>query len=204
MLIGLTGSLGSGKSTVLKEFRELGALTISADDIVHQVLERTDVKKEIARIFGTGVFSGPDIDRRRLAARVFSSDAQRHKLEEILHPLVYERVMEFYKGHPGSIVVAEIPLLFESGKKDDFDMVVLVVCPRDQAIKRLEERGLTKDEAEKRLRVQMPVEEKARLSDFVIDNSGSWEDTSEQVRKIWQKISARAGVHSARNSHGQQ
>ncbi len=193
VLVGLTGNFGSGKSTVLKMFRELGALTFSADELVHGLLNRNDIKKEIRKIFGAQVFNGSDIDRRELARKAFSSKKLRMKLEEILHPLVYKRVGEFRREYPERIIVAEIPLLFETGRQRDFDFIILVTCPRGVAIERLEKRGFASREVQRRLKAQMPMEEKIKYSDFVVDNSGTLAETRRQVKKIWEKLTYSGG-----------
>jgi len=189
MLIGLTGSFGSGKSTILKMFERLGALTVSADKIVHQLLKRPQVKSEIKKRFGPQVFNGPDIDRKRLAKRIFSSETDRKDLEQILHPLVYKEVKGLQEAHPERIIVAEIPLLLESGRQEDFDMLVLVTCEPETAIKRLQQRGFSRQEAVRRLDTQMPVAEKVKRADYIIDNSGSMEEAERQVGALWKRLS---------------
>ncbi len=188
MLIGLTGGFGSGKSTVLEMFEEMGAFTLSADGIVHELLKKPEIKAEIRAAFGPEVFSGDEVDRKRLAKRVFSSPRARRKLEEILHPLVYQYVSSFHHDKPNEIVVVEVPLLFESGGQANFDMVILVSCDPQKAVERLKKRGFTEEEAWQRLSVQMPLEAKARLSDLVIDNSGSLEETRRQVQGLWNSL----------------
>ncbi len=188
MLIGLTGSFGSGKSTILKMFHRLGARVVSADEIVHELLRRPDVKSEIRKVIGQEVFNGPDLDKERLARRIFSSEMDRKKLEQILHPLVYKEVIALNKAHPESIVVAEIPLLFESKRKDDFDLVVLVTCEPEIAIQRLEKRGFSRQEALARLKAQMPVSEKVKMADYIIDNSGPLDEAERQVHTLWMRL----------------
>ncbi len=191
MLIGLTGSFGSGKSTVLGIFHRLGAQTLSADEIVHELLERPDVREEIKRLFGKEVVSSNGIDKKKLAARIFDSMQDRQRLESILHPLVYDRIMKFHRQHPDQVTVAEIPLLFESGRGSDFDAVIFVTCAQKKRLNRLAKRGFSQEEAKRRLAAQMPEDEKIRLSDFVVDNSGSIEATGRQVRSIWQVLKGR-------------
>ncbi len=188
MLIGLTGSFGNGKSTVLKIFRELGALTLSADAIVHALLERPDVKDAIRAAIGEKVFTGSEIDRKKLAERIFDSEKERRKLENILHPLVYREIMDLREKNPGMLIVAEIPLLLESGRCKDFDFVILVTCRQEEAEKRLIQRGFSSEEIKKRLGAQMSVEEKRKHADFVVDNSGSPEETRRQVEALWKTL----------------
>jgi len=194
LLIGLTGSFGSGKSTVSEMFRELGATVVSADELVHEFLGSREVKEKIRETFGGGVFRGPELDRKELAKRIFASESLRRRLEQILHPLVYEKIKEFQARNPEKMIIAEIPLLFETGKHKDFDFVILVACPEDLAIKRLEKRGFTRYEALERLRAQIPLEEKMKHADFIVDNSGSVDETKRQVKKIWDKLKGTGGA----------
>jgi dephospho-CoA kinase len=197
MLVGLTGCFGSGKSTVLKIFESLGATTIDADSIVHGLLREDSVKKLIRERFGQAVFKGPFIDRNRLARKIFDSEQDRKALEAILHPLVFEYVRRFAASNPDRIVVAEIPLLFEAGDIDDFDAVITVSCAPDTIRKRLMEKGFDAKEIEKRLGAQMPLHEKVKRSDFVLENSGSIREIREQAERIWQEITGARGGSSA-------
>lgn len=194
MLIGLTGSFGNGKSTVLNIFKELGALTLSADTIVHALLQRPEVKEAIRAAIGGKVFMGPDIDRKKLAEKIFDSEEERRKLENILHTLVYREVMDLRKKNPRSLIVAEIPLLFESGRHKDFDYIILVTCRPEEAERRLIKRGFYREEIKKRLKVQMSVKEKRRQADFVVDNSGPPEETRKQVEALWKTLLRREGL----------
>jgi dephospho-CoA kinase len=126
--VGLTGGIGAGKSTALAIFAELGALTLSADTVVHELYTGEDCKKALVERFGVDVLDAEgEIDRRRLAALVRGRPDQLQWLERLTHPLVRERIEAFVKGAPaGSVVVCEVPLLFESGLADAFDLVVTI------------------------------------------------------------------------------
>ncbi len=189
MLVALTGCLGCGKSTVLKIFRELGVRTISADEIVHELLESRGVKEEIRRLFGPDVFlKEGKVDRKRLAQRIFSNEREREKLEMLLHPLVFKRIKKEYEKESGRLMVAEIPLLFETNTQDRFSKVITVYAPMEVAIRRLNKRGMTREDIEARLKSQMPIETKLEMSDFVIDNSRGLKDTKKQVQQVLEKL----------------
>ncbi len=189
MLVALTGCLGCGKSTVLKILRELGVRTISADEIVHELLDSKEVKEEIKRLFGPDVFlKDGKVDRKRLAQRIFSNQKEREKLEGLLHPLVFRRIEKEYEKEPGRLMVAEIPLLFETDTQNRFSKVITVYAPMEVAIKRLKSRGMTREDIEARLKSQMPIETKVERSDFVIDNSRELKEIRKQVQQVLEKL----------------
>ena len=189
MLVALTGCLGCGKSTVLKILRELGVRTISADEIVHELLESKEVQEEIQRLFGPDVFlKDGKVDRKRLAQRIFSNQKEREKLEMLLHPLVFKRIRIEYEKEPGRLMVAEIPLLFETDTQNRFSKVITVYAPMEVAIKRLKSRGMTREDIEARLKSQMPIETKVERSDFVIDNSRELKEIRKQVQQVLEKL----------------
>ncbi len=188
MVVAITGGIGTGKSTVLEIFSGLGARTLSADEIVHQLLRRDDIKRQIREEFGDDVFSDDEIDRKALAGVAFSSEETRRRLESLLHPHVFQEIEAFIRQHGEDVVVVEIPLLFETGSEYRFDYTVTVKAPEDLVYKRLEERGIPVEEIKRRLSHQMPLEEKIRRADLVIDNSGSIEETRRQVERIWKDI----------------
>ncbi len=189
MLVALTGGLGCGKSAVLKLFHDLGIKTISADQIVHELLKDESVKKRLKTMFGGQIFKKDgQIDRKRLAEIVFSSPDDKRRLEALLHPMVYERIIKEHEKAPDDIMVAEIPLLFETKSEKLFDKVITVYTPDEIAAARLKGRGMTIDEIDARLKSQLPVKEKVEKADFVIDNSGSLEETKEQVRSILESL----------------
>ena len=164
----LTGGIACGKSLVAKFLNELGGETIDADDIVHELI--------------------PDpVERRRLAAEVFGNEAKRKELEARLHPLVKQKIESFLSTPTPSTYtshrVAVIPLLFETHWDADYDIICCVKSERGLQISRMmTTRGYTREEAEARLAAQMPVEEKAAKSHYVIENDGSGEELKEKVR----------------------
>lgn len=131
--VGLTGGIGAGKSTALKYFAQAGALTLSADEVVHQLYVREDVRRALAEHFGLEVLSiGGEVDRHRLSEAVRSRREQLAWLEALTHPLVAQEIERFIREAPsGSVVVCEVPLLFESGMEDLFDMIVTIEARAD-------------------------------------------------------------------------
>ncbi len=188
-VVALTGNYGMGKSTVAHLFRELGAITLDLDDIVDDLLREDSVLKEIRKILGNRVFSGKDIDRSRVAEIIFSDKEKRDLLERLIHPLVIERMREFLKKKDRKrVIIVEIPLLFEKGYEDEFDKIITVYTDLETALKRLENKGIKRDQALMRLKAQMTVDEKIRRSDFVIDNNGTINDTKRQVIMIYNRV----------------
>jgi dephospho-CoA kinase len=185
--VALTGGIATGKSYVLARLRERGIPTIEADDIVHDLLGAgTPTTNAIVTQFG-GVFLKPDgsIDRRLLAARVFTDPESRLQIEAIIHPLVYAHIQEWYKALDQPVGIASIPLLYETRREGDFDFVAVTLCSPEQQLQRLLERdGIPEDEARQRIQSQMPADEKARRANFVILTGGTPLSTDRQVDEL--------------------
>ncbi len=205
VVVGLTGGIGSGKSAVARMFKEEGAELIDFDYLARLVVEPDEPAwRDIVEYFGTEILL-PDrtLNRRALAEIVFSDSKSRKALEGFTHPRIFEKrdtLLECIKKEdPSSIVIVDVPLLFELGLRDEVDRVILVYVPRELQLERATNRdGLSREEVERRLRAQVPIEEKKALSDFIIDNTGSFEDTRDQVRKIMRELrelSAKKGEH---------
>jgi dephospho-CoA kinase len=194
LIVGLTGNYGMGKSTVLDMFRELGAVTIKADGIVDLLLHDADVLARIRELLGDGVFSAKGaLDRKKVASVVFRDKSKRDALEAILHPLVFERVGEIIdrisrNDARDKMVVIEIPLMFEKCYNDRFQKTITVYTDEETALKRLEKTGISKDNAMSRLNAQMPIHEKVRRADYVVNNSGTLEETKAQVRAVYDSL----------------
>ena len=188
--VGLTGSIGTGKSTVVQIFKKLGAYVISADEIVHKLLEKEEIKKKIRELFGDVFTPEGKVDRRKVAEIVFDDERKRKQLEGILHPLVFEEIRKFFeevsKKDPKAVAVAEVPLMIETGSYKNYDIIVVVYAPKDTQLKRLTKKGLNKEEAEKRITAQMPIEEKVKYADIVIENTGSLKDLEKEVKKVYE------------------
>ncbi|NOX21154.1 MAG: dephospho-CoA kinase [Nitrospirae bacterium] len=192
MLVALTGGFGTGKSTVLEMFRHCGAHTLSADQIVHELLEREDLKREILEYFGPDILDTDGrIDRKALAERVFSSEENRIWLERLLHPEVFRKIDEFYRQHPEGITVVEIPLLYETSTEDRFDAVVVVYAPESKVKERLKDRGFNEEDISCRMKAQLDINEKLRRADYVVDNSSDQESTFQAVRDIYDRLRKR-------------
>jgi dephospho-CoA kinase len=193
--VGLTGGIACGKSTVLRMLQDLGAATISADSIVHELLDSdTSIRERIRQEFGEGVLDETGrVDRRKLADIAFRDDSARMKLEQILHPEVRRRILVWMDGARSRgtrVAVAEVPLLFEAGLEGDFDCTVAVTAEHGEQLNRLSSRMPVRD-AERRIAAQMPAEEKARRADYALVNSGSLDDLQERVRELWSTLLTR-------------
>lgn len=194
-LIGLTGGVGSGKSTVAEMMRELGAEVVDADEATHAVYEPGSPGFDaVVREFGEAYVDGGRIDRSRLGELVFRDDDARRRLNAIVHPLVREWMAQktAEAAERGvEVVVQDVPLLFENGLERLFSSVVLVYVPEDVQVERLVSgRGFTPERARAMIAAQMPIENKRGLAHHVINNSGKREDTQTQVRAIWKQLAS--------------
>jgi len=193
-LIGLTGGAGSGKSTVSEMFRELGAAVVDADAATHALYEPGSLGFDLIEgEFGPEYVRDGRIDRARLGELVFNDSDARQRLNAIVHPLVREwmaaRTAEALI-HGATVVVQDVPLLFESGLDHLYADVVLVYVPEHVQLQRLVEgRGLSEERARAMIAAQMPIDEKRQRAKHVVDNSGSRDETREQVERIWPQIS---------------
>ena len=192
-LVGLTGGVGSGKSTVAAMLRELGATVVDADEAAHAVYEPgTQGFAAVVREFGEKFVSDGRIDRKRLGELVFKDAYARQRLNVIVHPLVREwmaaRTAEAAERGAG-VVVQDVPLLFENGLERLFPVVVLVWVPREVQIDRLVSgRGFSRERASEVIAAQMPIDEKRARAQHVIDNSGATELTLAQVQRLWEEL----------------
>ena len=192
-LIGLTGGAGSGKSTVATMFRDLGAAIVDADEATHAVYEPgTRGFDAIVAEFGTDFVRDGRIDRQKLGDLVFRDPQARRRLNAVVHPLVREwmaeRTAEAAERGAG-VVIQDVPLLFESGLQGLYSATVLVYArPATQLSRLLEERGLSLARANGMLAAQMPIDEKRRLADHVIDNDGALDETRRQVEEVWARL----------------
>jgi dephospho-CoA kinase len=186
--IGLTGGIGSGKSTVSALLAARGAVVIDADRIAREVVEPgTPGLAAVAEAFGPGVLT-PDgsLDRPALAAIVFADPAAREKLDGIVHPLVRSRAAELAAAAPeDAVVVHDVPLLVETGQAGSYDLVLVVQADPDTRIDRLVRRGLTEEDARARIAAQASDEQRRTVADVVLENDGTPEDLAEQVDRFW-------------------
>ena len=196
-VIGLTGGVGSGKSTVSEMLREMGADVVDADQAAHEAYAPgTPGFDAVVREFGPEfVRKDGAIDRQRLGALVFNDESALRRLNAIVHPLVREwmaaRTAEAAE-RGAAIVIQDVPLLYENGLEGLFSSVVLVYAPEPIQLDRLVHgRGLPPDRARSMIAAQMPMEEKRRRAHHVIDNSGTVEETRRQVEEVWAQMSGR-------------
>ena len=193
-LIGLTGGVGSGKSTVSGFLRELGATVVDADQGAREVVEPgTPGFERVAAAFGPGVVRDGRLDRARLAELVFHDPAALERLNGIVHPLVREWTAERLAEAAAAgaeLVVQDIPLLFENGYQAIFRATILVWVPAELQVQRLAGRGMPEADARARIANQMPIDEKRRLATYVIDNSGTLDQTRAQTARVWTEITA--------------
>jgi dephospho-CoA kinase len=191
VIVALTGGIGSGKSTVARMFEDEGAYVIDFDYLARVVVKPDKPAwRDIVAYFGPEILS-PDrtLNRSALAEIVFSDDESRKALEGFTHHRIFEEsdalVKAIKRKDPCSVVIIDFPLLFELSLNEKFDKVILAYVPRGVQIKRIVERdGLTKEEVEKRLNVQISIEEKRSLSDYIINSEEGLNDTRNQVRKV--------------------
>ncbi len=192
---GLTGNIGSGKSTVASIFAELGAHVIDADVVSHTLLEPgTEVYQKVVEAFDAGI-RRPDgtIDRKKLGEIVFSSDEKRQILNGIVHPavrtVVLGRIVELEQSARAGIVVVDAALMVETGFYKLFDKVVVAACSEAVQIARTMSRdGFTAEEARARAAAQMPMGEKVKVADYVIDTSGTLRHTREQAEAVYRDL----------------
>jgi len=183
--VGLTGNISTGKSTVAKLLSKYPDIhVLDADKVVHNLLEREDVKKKLVEKLGKEILN-PDgsVNRKRIARKVFNNPELLRWLEQLLHPLVYEGFEKFCRKK-GGICVLEAALIFEKGNKNRFDYTVLVYTPFEIAKERALKKGFDEEDFHKRWAKQMDIELKRKMADFVIDNTGSLEETKRQVEKL--------------------
>ena len=185
LVVGLTGGIGSGKSEALAAFARHGAATMSSDQVVRELYLRDDVRAAVAERFGPAVLDAAGrVDRAQIAARVFSDPAEREWLEGLLLPLIEERFQAWREqqlaaGSP--LLVHEAPTLFEAGREDRYDLIVLVTAPAELREQR-------RPGASERMASQLPEEEKAARSDEVYENTGSLEQLDRWVADLVQRL----------------
>lgn len=200
-VVGLTGGIGTGKNTVAAMLADLGAEVLDADQIVHEAMKpKGKLVPPIARMFGKEVLQDGGVDRRKLAGIVFDNPVRLRKLEKIVHPFVQQQIraamVRLRKSKKTQVVVLNIPLLFESKAYSWVDETVVVKTSRETQIRRAcQHLKLTRAEVSQRIQRQMPLSQKIRLADIIIDNNGSLAATRAQVKAIWQRWEARGRIH---------
>ena len=207
-IIGIVGGIGSGKSVIARMFAELGGVLIDSDALVHQVYEREDVRRTLKLWWGDGVFHADgSVDRRAIAARVFNDSAELRRLEALVHPLVNaerDRRMEQAAHDPKvTAFIWDTPLLLETGGQTRCDAVVFVDVPLDIRQKRTALRGWDAAELARRENLQMPLDKKRLLSQYVVDNATDADSAGLLVRNLFAKIQASSSCSSVfRSANG--
>ncbi|MDD4873521.1 MAG: dephospho-CoA kinase [Dehalococcoidales bacterium] len=192
-IIGLTGGIGSGKSTVAAYFSELGATIIDADKIGHEVLETDEeVQRQLIDAFGKRILS-PDgkIDRRKLAGIVFGNRESLIKLNLMTHPSIYRRMqssIEEYKRQGKDILIIDAPLLIEAGWATRVDKIWVTIAPLEVILKRLEKNGISQEEAQARINLQTLPKERIRLADLIINTDLPLEELKIKIGELWEKL----------------
>lgn len=191
LLLGLTGNIACGKSTVMRQLQGLGAHTIDADALIHAILKKGGPAYEpVVQEFGPGIVAADgEIDRRALGRIVFSDPERLATLEKIEHPIVRRVIEDEIEAAPTPVVALDAIKLIEVGWADKSDQVWVITCEREQQLERLmRTRGYTREEAEGRIDAQSPQSEKVARADVVIDNSGTLAQTRAQVLAAWQSF----------------
>ncbi|MCM8789500.1 MAG: dephospho-CoA kinase [Candidatus Omnitrophica bacterium] len=192
VVLGITGSFGTGKSTVARMFKLLGAKVIDADRIAREAIKRdTGGYKKICALFGKEILrKNKEIDRMRLAEIVFKDIKSLRKLNSIVHPVVKQKILTQINKEKEGIIVLDAPLLIEANLKSIVDRLIVVTAKRATQIGRIQRKSdLDKASIIRRIRSQLPLKEKEELADFIIDNNSTLEKTREQVRRIYREFS---------------
>jgi len=193
-VIGLTGGIGSGKSTVSQFLAELGAVIVDADRVGHEAFKPdTDVWREVVAAFGRQILTpNGDVDREKLGETVFANPESLLRLNQITHPRIYEMVrvqLEEYRRQGVSVVVLEAPLLIEAGWSSLVDEVWVTAAPEPTVLRRLKERpGLSEQQSLARIHAQLPSEERIKHADVVINNDGDLDELRVKVKRLWQAL----------------
>ena len=194
--IALTGGMGTGKSHVRAVFAALGVPTIDADTLARDVVAHgTPGFEAVVGKFGRGILnSDGDLDRRALGALVFADAGKRHDLEAILHPAIKGAIDQWFTTLDQSaqpFAIADIPLLYEVGLDKEYDAVIVTACTPQNQVRRIMARdNLDAAEVQRRLEAQLPIEDKVRRANYVVDTNGSLVQTNAQVHKLYQQLSA--------------
>jgi dephospho-CoA kinase len=191
VMVGLTGGIGSGKSTVARLLAERGAVILDADLIARQVVEPgTPALEKLVERFGADILA-PDgtLDRPALAAKAFVTDETRKELEAITHPAIGEEFLRLVAAAPeGAIVVHDVPLLVESTRGMKYDAVIVVEAPLEIRLDRLEQRGVPRDDAQRRIALQASDEERRKVATWLVDNTGDLAALESQIEQIWSEL----------------
>jgi dephospho-CoA kinase len=200
IIIGITGGIACGKTTVSELLAEKGAIPINADEIGHQLLKAdSPVISELVDAFGQEILEeSGDVSRKKLGAIVFNDKSAREQLNTILHPLIIQRSRtlagQLVMENPSCVVLLDAPLLIEAGAYNSVDLIVVVTASPETQLQRILERSqvqnrpLSETEAQARIDAQMPVAEKVKYADVVIENEGALDELNKQVDALWEEF----------------
>lgn len=206
LLVGLTGGIASGKSTAGRFFQELGAHLVDADQVSRDIVRPfSPVWKEVVEAFGPEILQEDnELDRAKLAEIIFSSPAERLRLERIIHPRIADeiarRVDELQRRYPEGVIIVDAALMIEVGRHENFDQVVVVFTDEETQARRLMERDLLgRAEAYARIEAQMPLTDKIEFANYVIDNNGTPENTRQEVQRVFKELTKRTSSSALEN-----
>ena len=190
MIIGITGSIACGKSLVSNYLQEKGYTIIDADKIGHMALENDEVKKQLVNKFGKSILKDNEVNRVTLGKLVFENNENLKELNNIIHPQIRKNISEQIQVHKNEkLVFVDVPLLFEAKFDDLVEKIIVISLDEKIQLERLMNRNsLSKEEAVQRIKSQIPVREKEKLGDYVVDNSFTQENTYNQVDRILEKL----------------
>lgn len=185
-IIGLTGGIGSGKSTVARYFEELGVPVYVADTEAKRIMDEPETIREVKQIFEDDVLLDGKLDRKKIASIVFNNPDKLKKLNQIIHPKVKKDFKDWLEKHKNySFIIKEVAILFETGTENDFDAIILVTAPEKTRIERVMKRDkLTESEVLERIKNQLPDEEKIKKSHYIIENMTK-KETKNQVKELF-------------------
>lgn len=195
MVAGLTGGIGSGKSTVAKLFELLGCAVFESDDVARDVYFEPEIKSKVIELLGSESYRSPtSIDKKFISSKIFSDTQLLQQLNAIIHPAVIAKSKQFIKEHPNQLVIKETALLFEAHLENEVDVIILVVANDELRINRVMQRdGLTRGEVEKKIKSQLPQSEKIKKADFIIYNDET-ELVIPQVIKIYEALTRKTNA----------
>lgn len=190
LIIGITGSIACGKSLVSNYLQEKGYTIIDADKIGHMALENDEVKKQLVNKFGKSILKDKEVNRVTLGKLVFENNENLKELNNIIHPQIRKNISEQIQVHKNEkLVFVDVPLLFEAKFDDLVEKIIVISLDEKIQLERLMNRNsLSKEEALQRIKSQIPVREKEKLGDYVVDNSFTQENTYNQVDRILEKL----------------
>ncbi len=193
VLVGVTGGVAAGKTTVGRLFGEWGAKLIEADAIGWELLREKEIRGRLIETFGREILNREgDIERKKLGRIVFASQGAREKLNSIVHPRLLKRLRQTIrrvrKTDFNGVLVVVAALIPEWGIRDWFDKLVVVICSEEVAAERLMKQGFSQEETRERITAQLPAEEKVKGADFVLDNSGDLGKLREETRTVWDEL----------------